>query len=100
MKPQDRKTIWAYEVALRHCPQHLINAMKAVFAKALRENLPYEAAAAALGTAEAWQAAQYLRRMQSYSDAQRPDYSEIRQKMYVNYGLDYDYDEETENYDW
>jgi hypothetical protein len=99
MKAQDKKTIRAYEVALRHCPQHLVNAMKAVFAKALREKLTYEAAAAALGTAEAWQAAQYLRRMQSYSEAQPPDYSEMKDKMYVNYGLDYDYDEETENYE-
>jgi len=99
MKAQDRKTIGAYEVALRHCPQHLINAMKAVFAKALRENLTYEAAAAALGTPEAWQAAQYLRRMQNYTEVQHPDYSEIQHKMYVRYGLDYDYDEETENYE-
>jgi hypothetical protein len=99
MKAQDKKTIRAYEVALRHCPQHLVNAMKAVFAKALREKLTYEAAAAALGTAEAWQAAQYLRRMQSYSEAQPPDYLEMKDKMYVKYGLDYDYDEETENYE-
>jgi len=99
MKAQDKKTIRDYEVALRHCPQHLVNAMKAVFVKALREKLTYEAAAAALSTAEAWQAAQYLRRIQSYSEAQHPDYSERRHKMYVKYGLDYDYDEETENYE-
>jgi len=99
MKAQDKKTIGAYEVALRHCPQHLVNAMKAVFVKALREKLTYEAAAAALSTAEAWQAAQYLRRIQSYSEAQHPDYSERRHKLYVKYGLDYDYDEETENYE-
>jgi len=99
MKAQDKKTIRDYEVALRHYPQHLVNAMKAVFAMALREKLSYEAAAAALGTAEAWQAAQYLRRMQSYSEAQHLYYSEMKDKMYVKYGLDYDYDEENENYE-
>jgi hypothetical protein len=99
MKAQDKKTIRAYEVALRHCPQHLVNAMKAVFAKALREKLTYEAAAAALGTAEAWQAAQYLRRILSYPETHRSDYLERRHDLYVKYSIDYDYDEETENYE-
>jgi hypothetical protein len=37
--------------------------------------------------------------MQNYTEAQHPDYSEMWHKMYVKYGLDYDYDEETENYE-
>jgi len=88
---EDRTKRLAYEEALRTLPE-LSEAIKAVFVKALDENLSFEDAAKAVGTDEAFLAACHLRRIQTYSNLLPSYYEELIEKVYTDYWLDNDID--------
>lgn len=97
MKREEWAKRLVYREALKMLPE-LSVVIKAVFRKALGENLPFDAAGRAIGTEEAIRAGYLLRRLHTYCLLLPFYYEELMEKARIDSWLDND-DPDYDDYD-